>query len=109
MQHIQQLRDIDDNQFDFIQVIINSMTKEERRDPSLIAMSSSRKRRIAAGSGRSLTEVNKLEQMLEKQKKTFKMLSNMDESKLQQMGERFQNGEIRGFDPNYESHGKGRR
>ena len=109
MANIQQLKDVDDSQFDFIQVIINSMTKEERRDPSLIAMSSSRKRRIAAGSGRSLTEVNKLEQMLEKQKKTFKMLSNMDESRLQQMGERFQNGEIRGFDPNYQSHGKGRR
>ena len=109
MANIQQLKDVDDSQFDFIQVIINSMTKEERRDPSLIAMSSSRKRRIAQGSGRSLSDVNKLEQMLEKQKKTFKMISNMDESRLKQMSERFEKGEIRGFDPNYQSHGKGRR
>ena len=109
MSNISQLRDVDDNALDFVNVIIDSMTPEERRDPSIIAMSSSRKRRIAAGSGRSLTDVNKLEQMLEKQKKAFKMMANMDESKLQQAAERFQNGEIRGFDPNYQSHGKGRR
>ena len=109
MSNIAQLKDVDDSAMDFIPVVINSMTKEERRDPSLIAMSSSRKRRIAYGSGRSVTDVNKLEQMLEKQKKAFKMLANMDESKLQAQAERFQNGEIRGFDPNYQSHGKGRR
>lgn len=106
MSNIQQLKDVDDSQMDFIPVVISSMTKEERRDPSLIAMSSQRKRRIAAGSGRSLTEVNKVEQMLEKQKKAFKMLSNMDEARLQKTAERFQNGEIRGFDPNYNPKGK---
>jgi len=108
LSNVAQLKDVDDNAMDFVPVVISSMTKEERRDPSLIARSSSRKRRIADGSGRSLTEVNKVEQMLEKQKKTFKMFSNMDESKLQAMAERFQNGEIRGFDPNYQQ-GKGRR
>ena len=109
MSNLSQLKDVDDNALDFVNVIIDSMTPEERRDPSIIAMSSSRKRRIAAGSGRSLTDVNKLEQMLEKQKKAFKMMAGMDEAKLQQAAERFQNGEIRGFDPNYQSHGKGRR
>ncbi len=100
MSNISQLKDVDDNALDFIKIIIDSMTPEERRDPSLIAMSSSRKRRIARGSGRSLTEVNKLEQMLEKQKKAFKMISGMDESRLQSMAERFQGGSMNGFDPN---------
>lgn len=109
MSSVAQLRDVDDSQLDNIKVMIDSMTKEERRDPSLISMSSSRKRRIAQGSGRSLTEVNKLEQMLEKQKKMFKTVAGMDQSKLEKQAERFQNGEIRGFDPNYQSRGKGRK
>ena len=108
MSSMAQLKDVDDSSLDFIQVIINSMTKEERRNPDLIAYSSSRKRRIAYGSGRSVSDVNKLEQMLEKQKKAFKMMANMDESKLQAQAERFENGQIRGFDPNYKSRGKGR-
>ncbi|MCR5741936.1 MAG: signal recognition particle protein [Gammaproteobacteria bacterium] len=108
MGNIAQLRDIDDSALEFIPIIINSMTKEERRDPDLIAYSSNRKRRIARGSGRSVSDVNKLEQMLEKQKKTFKMMANMDQSKLEEQAQRFQNGEIRGFDPNYKSRGKGR-
>lgn len=97
MGNLSQLKDVDDNMLDFIPVVINSMTPEERRDPSVLAMSSSRKRRIAKGSGRSLTDVNKLEQMLEKQKKTFKALSGMDQSQMEQMASKFQNG---GFDPN---------
>ena len=108
MSSMAQLKDVDDSSLDFIQVIINSMTKEERRNPDLIAYSSSRKRRIAYGSGRSVSDVNKLEQMLDKQKKAFKMMANMDESKLQAQAERFENGQIRGFDPNYKSRGKGR-
>ncbi len=92
--NLSQLRDIDDNALDFITVIIQSMTKEERRDPSLIAYSSSRKRRIAYGSGRSVSDVNKLEQMLEKQKKAFKMFNNIDESKMEEMAKRFGNSPI---------------
>ena len=92
--NLSQLKDVDDNALDFITVIIQSMTKEERRDPSLIAYSSSRKRRIAYGSGRSVSDVNKLEQMLEKQKKAFKMLNNIDESKMEEMAKRFGNGPI---------------
>ena len=108
MGQISQLQNIDDDSLDFVKVIINSMTKEERRNPELIEYSSSRKRRIAQGSGRSVSDVNKLEQMLEKQKKAFKMMAGMDESKLEEQAKRFENGEIRGFDPNYKSRGKGR-
>ena len=108
MGQLSQLQNIDDDSLDFVTVIINSMTKEERRNPELIEYSSSRKRRIAQGSGRSVSDVNKLEQMLEKQKKAFKMMAGMDESKLEEQAKRFENGEIRGFDPNYKSRGKGR-
>lgn len=92
--NLSQLRDVDDDALDFIPVIISSMTKEERRDPSLIEYSSSRKRRIAYGSGRSVSDVNKLGQMLEKQKKVFKSLSNMDEAKMEEMANRIQSGGI---------------
>jgi signal recognition particle subunit SRP54 len=40
------------------EAIIRSMTRHERRDPAVI--NGSRRRRIAAGSGTSLTEVNRL-------------------------------------------------
>jgi signal recognition particle subunit SRP54 len=42
------------------EVIISSMTKAERSDPDLLAKAPSRRRRIAAGSGRSEADVNKL-------------------------------------------------
>lgn len=42
------------------EAMIGSMTKEERRNPDLLAGSPSRRRRIAAGSGRSLNDVSKL-------------------------------------------------
>ena len=50
--------DIDDRMLDWTEAIILSMTPEERAKPDLI--NPSRKRRIAAGSGRSVEEVNRL-------------------------------------------------
>lgn len=50
--------DVDERQLARIEAIILSMTPEERRLPHIISMS--RRRRIAAGSGTSLEEVNKL-------------------------------------------------
>ncbi len=43
-----------------IKAMINSMTPKERKDPDLILKNSSRKKRIANGSGLSLTEVNRI-------------------------------------------------
>ena len=40
--------------------MISSMTKQERKDPDLIAKSPSRKQRIANGSGHKLQDVTKL-------------------------------------------------
>ncbi|MGI0148265.1 MAG: signal recognition particle protein, partial [Thermoplasmata archaeon] len=41
-----------------VQAIIGSMTRQERRDPSIL--NGSRKRRIARGSGTSVQEINRL-------------------------------------------------
>ena len=56
--------------------IIFSMTKEERRDPSII--SPSRKNRIAKGSGKSITDLNRLLKQFEESKKMMKMMASMD-------------------------------
>ncbi len=52
---------LDDSIFNRQQAIISSMTKKERRAPKL--MNASRKKRVAAGSGTSVQEVNKLLKM----------------------------------------------
>ncbi len=69
--------------------IIQSMTKEERRDPS--RMRGSMKRRVAAGSGTSLTDVNRCINQYEKMKKVMSQIGSMsrsgklDEDHLEQM------------------------
>lgn len=57
--------------------IINSMTQRERKSPSLISASSSRKKRIASGSGTSIQQVNKLLKDFDKMKKMMKQFSGM--------------------------------
>ena len=52
--------DAGEKQLSRVKAIIYSMTAKERKNPKLIAGSSSRKKRIAMGSGTSLQEVNKL-------------------------------------------------
>ena len=65
---------IDPKQMGRIEAIILSMTKKERRDPSIIK--SSRKTRIAKGSGVSVAEVNKLLEQFENYKKMIKGVMN---------------------------------
>lgn len=65
---------IDPKQIAHIEAIILSMTKEERKDPSIIK--ASRKIRIANGSGRSVQEVNKLLEQFENYKKMMKQISS---------------------------------
>lgn len=57
-----------------IEAIIQSMTMEERRNPSILK--ASRKIRIANGSGRSVEEVNRLLKQFEEMKKMMKMMQN---------------------------------
>ncbi|MCI7212030.1 MAG: signal recognition particle protein [Ruminococcus bromii] len=66
--------DIDDRQIDWIEAIIYSMTPAERSNPSLI--NPSRKRRIAAGSGRSVEEVNRLIKQLDQMQKMMKKMKS---------------------------------
>ena len=66
-----------ENDLKIKECIINSMTQKERKNPSLISASSSRKKRIAAGSGTSIQQVNKLLKDFDKMKKMMKQFSGM--------------------------------
>ncbi len=79
---------VDDKQLVYIEAIIGSMTKEERKNPELIERSSSRRSRIARGSGRSTTDVNRLVSTLEKQKKMMKRFGGMSPEAMQGTADR---------------------
>ncbi|MBR6018775.1 MAG: signal recognition particle protein [Lachnospiraceae bacterium] len=72
-----QLRDldIDDDAFKQTEAIINSMTRKERQNPDIITPP--RKRRIAAGAGVDIAEVNKLMKQFEQSRKMMKQMSGM--------------------------------
>ena len=59
--------------------IIQSMTREERLNPSIL--NGPRKKRIANGSGRSIAEVNRLLKQFEEMKKMMKQMNNMQKGK----------------------------
>ena len=65
---------IDPKDMAHVEAIILSMTPKERRNPEIIK--ASRKTRIAAGSGRSVQEVNKLLQQFDQMKKMMKQFAN---------------------------------
>jgi len=65
--------DIDDDAFKEIEAIIQSMTPLEREKPSV--MNGSRRKRIAAGSGRSIQEINRLIKQFDETRKMMKMMS----------------------------------
>jgi signal recognition particle subunit SRP54 len=66
--------EVSDDAFKHIEAIIRSMTPKERTNPGVLDVS--RKKRIAAGSGRSLDEVNKLLKQFDQTKEMMKMLTN---------------------------------
>ncbi len=70
-----QLRDvdIDDRQLLRVEAIIKSMTVKERKRPDII--NASRRRRIAAGSGMKVEDVNRLLKQYEQMKKMFKQMN----------------------------------
>ena len=65
--------DIDDNAFKSIEAIIYSMTPKERSNPELL--NSSRRQRIAAGSGTSIQEVNRLVKQFDQTRKMMRMVT----------------------------------
>ena len=76
---------IDDKQFVYIETMIKAMTKEERRNPELVAKGYSRRIRIANGSGRSYSEVNGMIKRFEEMKRQMQSLSGMDEKQMEKI------------------------
>ena len=74
---------VNENALDEMEVIINSMTKEEREKPSVL--NGSRRVRVASGAGVSVTQVN---QMMKKYNETRKMMKQMMAQQEQMMGTR---------------------
>ena len=68
--------DFDEKSMDRIEAIISSMTKAERETPSII--NPSRKRRIAAGSGTKVEDVNRLMKQFEEMQKFMKNMNARD-------------------------------
>ncbi|MDX5337644.1 MAG: signal recognition particle protein [Cyclobacteriaceae bacterium] len=71
--------DIDDDSFKPIEAIIRSMTPAERQNPDVI--NGSRRKRIADGSGRSITEVNNLMKQFDDMRKLMKQMNKMGGAK----------------------------
>ena len=67
--------DLDDQQLSWTKAMINSMTPKERNNPQLI--NGQRRRRIAAGSGRSIQEVNQLLKQFTEMQKMMKKFGKM--------------------------------
>ena len=77
--------DIDEKQFDRLEALIYSMTPEEREKPAII--NPSRKRRIAAGSGQKVEDVNRLLSQYRQMQKMFKQMNSKKARKqLRRMG-----------------------
>ena len=66
--------DIDDDAFKSIEAIIQSMTPKERQNPEIL--NTSRRQRIARGSGTNLQEVNRLIKQFDQMRKMMKMMTN---------------------------------
>ncbi|MGM9922474.1 MAG: signal recognition particle protein [Bhargavaea sp.] len=70
---------VDEKQMDRVEAVIKSMTTAEKSKPEII--NSSRKKRIARGSGTSIQEVNRLLKQFDEMKKMMKQMSNMQQGK----------------------------
>ena len=75
--------DIDDNAFKNIEAIILSMTPKERVNPE--CLNTSRRMRLAKGSGTNIQEVNKLIKQFDQTRKMMKLVTN--NSKMAQMAQ----------------------
>ncbi len=76
-----QLKDlqVDDREMARIEAIIRSMTKEERANPDI--MNGSRRKRVAAGSGTTVAQVNRLLKQFEQTKKLMRQIGGKDKIK----------------------------
>lgn len=72
--------DVDDRQIDRMRAIIQSMTLKERRNPDII--NPSRKRRIAAGCGMQVEDVNRLLNQYRQMQKMMKQLNSKNSRRM---------------------------
>ena len=79
--------DIDNDSFKYIEAMIHSMTPNERSNPKIIDYS--RKKRIAKGAGRDISEINALLKQFEQMSKMMKMVQSGGASKLMNMMQNF--------------------
>ncbi len=75
--------EIDDDAFKYVEAMIQSMTPDERRTPSLI--NHSRKKRIAKGSGVDMKEVNQLMKQFDQMSKMMQMMRTSKGKQMMQM------------------------
>ncbi len=75
--------EVDDDAFKYIEAIIHSMTPEERTKPTLL--NASRKKRIGAGSGTSIQQVNQLMKQFDQMSKMMKMMQGGGGRKMMEM------------------------
>ena len=71
--------EIDDDAFKPVEAIIKSMTKQERANPDLL--NSSRKRRLAKGSGTDIQQVNALMKQFDDMRKMMRTMNKMSQTK----------------------------
>ena len=79
--------DAGEREFKRMEAIMQSMTKAERKDPSLL--NASRRKRIAAGAGTTVTQVNQLIKKYEESKKMLKQFNRGKFGKYGGFGKRF--------------------
>lgn len=73
--------DVDDDAFRGIEAIINSMTPDERSNPTIL--NGSRRKRIADGSGKTVPEVNRLVKQFDETRKMMKMMTSGKGKRMQ--------------------------
>jgi signal recognition particle subunit SRP54 len=78
--------DISDDSFKGIEAIIRSMTPYERSNPDVIDVS--RRKRLAAGAGKDITEVNAFLKQFEQMKQMMKQMNKMPMGAMRGMGKR---------------------
>lgn len=78
--------DINDDSFKGIEAMINSMTLEERRNPDLI--NSSRKQRIAKGSGKDIAELHQFIKQFDQMKSMMKVMNKMPMGRMAGFGKK---------------------
>lgn len=74
---------VDEKEMVKLEAMIQSMTKQERSNPSII--NGNRRRRIASGSGTTVQDVNRLLQQFEQSRKMMKQFAEMGKGKMPKM------------------------